>query len=154
MRAHEMILIDPQRELVERRKLYYLSIFGRKRYEEITENIGAKEITLTFLFLVRAASPLWRLFFFFVQAFHRVSWNDEGEGYVRPLFTVYEYRPGWQGMDENLIFLKSTESSSNPTSYSARESRKCVYIMTFFYEIRCFHNFFSHFAFYSNDIIR
>lgn len=58
MRSHEMILIDPQRELVERRKLYYLSIFGRKRYEEITENIGAKEITLTFLFLVRAASPL------------------------------------------------------------------------------------------------
>lgn len=58
MRAHEMILIDPQRELVERRKLYYLSIFGRKRYEEIIENIGAKEITLTFLFLVGAASPL------------------------------------------------------------------------------------------------
>lgn len=45
-------------------------------------------------------------------------------------------------MDENLIFLKSTESSSNPTSYSTREYRKCVYIITFFYEIRSADAFF------------
>lgn len=129
-----MILIDPQREFLKRKKLYYcIYRLLINIWEGITENIRPKEITLTFLFLVQP-----RLYddSFFRTLFHRVSWNVEGEGYVRPLFTVYEYRPGWQGMDENLIFLKSTESSSNPTSYSTRESRKCVYIMTFFYEIR------------------
>lgn len=83
----------------------------------------------------RAASPLWRLFFSYTVSSRFLERRRGGicEAVIHSLWISSRVtRDGWKSHFSQI----DLESSSNPTSYSTRESRKCVYIMTFFYEIR------------------
>lgn len=94
--------------------------------KEITRVIGPKEVTLTFL--CRAPGPWLYGRLFLAHRYSVIAFSGTtGRGYVPRLSPVYEYRPPARGENENLIFLKSTETSGR--SYGTQEPRKCVRII-------------------------
>lgn len=97
-----------------------------RRIKKVTEHHRGRRNTINM--------PSLRVIRFMTTCFLHITtllshFLNRGVGeYVRPLSSLYEYRP-LVGENENLIFLKSTATSARP--YDTPEARKCERI-TFF----------------------